>query len=415
MNIKNFRFCMICLVGLFLLLSLCTYQTFAEEKGAIKIGILLPLSGIYTQFGKDMVSGCEAYAEKVGYKMGGRKIEFLIEDSEGVPATALIKVKRLKEMNNIQIMIGPNMANETYALLPYINSKSLPTIVTGSADDVTQSKRSKYCIRGVQGPSQGTHVLGDYAHKVLGYRKIAAVVPDYAFGWENMGGLQRTFEELGGKITQKFWFPMTTSDFSPYLTQISKDNDAVFACLGGKVAITLIRQYREYGLKDKIPLIGLGTFPDETILPQVGDDALGIISALQYSVALDTAANREFVKKYVERFGKRPTAPTENSYTIMQLIDHALTSLKGDVSDPEKVAKALRPGGVIEATRGPLRFDAYGGIDMNIYIRKVERVGGELQNTVIYTYPLVSQFWKYDPKEYLKQPVYTRDYSPRKP
>jgi branched-chain amino acid transport system substrate-binding protein len=267
----------------------------------------------------------------------------------------------------------------------------------------------------VQGPSQGTHVLGDYAHKVLGYRKIAAVVPDYAFGWENMGGLQRTFEELGGKITQKFWFPMTTSDFSPYLTQISKDNDAVFACLGGKVAITLIRQYREYGLKDKIPLIGLGTFPDETILPQVGDDALGIISALQYSVALDTAANREFVKKYVERFGKRPTAPTENSYTIMQLIDHALTSLKGDVSDPEKVAKALRPGGVIEATRGPLRFDAYGGIDMNIYIRKVERVGGELQNTVIYTYPLVSQFWKYDPKEYLKQPVYTRDYSPRKP
>lgn len=414
MSMKIFRFWMICLVGLFLIPWLITSQIFAEEKEPIKIGLILPLSGMYAQVGKDIMNGCEMFEEKKNYEVGGRKIKFLVEDSEGAPATALLKVQRLKELQNIQIMVGPNMANEIYAVQPYIESKKLPTIFTGAADDITQSKRGKYSIRGCFGPSQNTHAFADYLYKVLGYRKIAAIVPDYAFGYENMGGLQRSFEELGGKITQKFWFPLTTSDFSPYLAQISRDNDATFTCLGGKVAITLNRQYREYGLKDKIALIGAGPMTDETILSTMGEDVLGVITAFPYSPALDTEASREFVKNYKARFGRAASGFAEIGYTIMQLLDHALNSLKGDASDPDKVVKALKSI-EIKSVRGPLRSDPYGSLDMNIYIRKVERVGGEFQNTVIHTYPLVSQFWHYDPKEYLKQPVYTRDYSPRRP
>ena len=414
MSIKILRFCVIGLVGLFLIVSPITPQTFAKEKEPIKIGVLLPTSGVYAQIGKDFLNGIEMYAEKIGYAVGGRKIELLVEDDENAPAPALLKARRLKEMKNIQILLGPVMTAAVYAVQPYTESKKLPVITFSTADDITQRKRGKYYVRATFSSSQATHPFGEYCYKVLGYRKIAVLGPDYAFGWEVAGGLQRTFEELGGKITQKFWFPLTTSDFSPYLAQISKDNDATFEMIGGKIAIMLTRQYREYGLKEKIPLIGLGQTTDESILTQLGDDALGNVTVMPYSPTLDTAANKEFVKKYSERFGKIPSDPAQSAYTIMQVVDRALTSLKGDVSNPDNILKALKSV-QIESVRGAVRFDAYGNLDQNILVRKVEKVGGELQNTVIHTFPLVSQFWKYDPKEFLKQPVYSRDYSPQKP
>ena len=253
MSIKILRFCVISLVGLFLIPLLITPQAFAKEKEPIKIGILLPISGVYAQLGKDFLNGIEMYAEKIGYAVGGRKIELVAEDSEGLPNTALLKVKRLKEMKNTEIVLGPVMTNEIYAIQPYTESKRLPVIAFGSADDITQRKRGKYMLRGAFSASQVSHAFGEYCYKVLGYRKIAVVGPDYAYGWEITGGLQRTFEGLGGKITQKLWFPITTSDFGPYLAQINKDNDATFHIIGGKIAIMLTRQYREYGLKGKDP------------------------------------------------------------------------------------------------------------------------------------------------------------------
>jgi branched-chain amino acid transport system substrate-binding protein len=414
MRTRILRFGIVCLVGSFLISSLITPRAFAKEAGSIKIGTLTPVSGVYAQLGKDILNGYELYAEKIGYTMAGRKIELLVEDSEGVPNTALLKVKRLKEMKDAQIVLGPTMTNEIYAIQPYTESKKLPVIAFGSADDITQRKRGRYMLRGVWSASQATHPFGEYCYKVLGYRKIAFVVPDYAFGWECAGGFQRTFEELGGKITQKFWFPITTSDFSAYIAQISKDNDATFQIMGGKVAIMLTRQYREYGLKEKIPVIGLGQITDESILSSLGDDALGNITVMDYSPALDTPASKEFVKKYRERFGKIPSAIAQDAYTIMQLVDYAMTSLKGNVSNPDNIVKALKSIQV-DSVHGPVKYDAYGNLDQNMLIRKVEKVGGELQNTVIHTYPLVSQFWKYDPKEFLKQPVYSRDYPPSKP
>jgi branched-chain amino acid transport system substrate-binding protein len=415
MRTRILRFGIVCLVGSFLISSLIIPRAFAKEQEPIKIGVLLPISGVYAQLGKDFLNGIEMYAEKMGYTSGGRKIELLVEDSEALPNTALLKVKRLKEMKNSAIVLGPVMTNEIYAVQPYTESKKLPVIAFGSADDITQRKRGKYMLRGGFTSSQATHPFGEYCYKVLGYRKIAVLGPDYAFGWEVTGGMQKTFEELGGKITQKLWFPITSADFSPYLAQLSKDNDATFQILGGKVAIMLTRQYREYGLKEKIPLIGMGQTTDESILSELGEDALGAITVFSYSAALDTPANKAFVKKYSDRFGKIASTPAEMGYVVMQLVDQALISLKGNVNNPDNIVKALKSIQVVDSPQGPFKFDAYGNLDLNIYIRKVEKVEGKLQNTVIYTYPMVSQFWKYDPKEFLKDPAYSRDYPPRKP
>jgi len=404
------------LFGLLSILLMVQPLAFAQEERPIKIGFLAALSGVFAQVGKDMVDGSNLYLEEVGSKMGGRKVELLVEDDEGTPAAALTKARKLVELNKVDLLTGEALAAAGYSLQPYVDSKRMPTLFpVVASDDLTQRKRSKWIIRIGWNSSQPSHPFGEYAYKILGYRKIAAIGMDYAFGWEVLGGFQRTFEESGGKIIQKIWCPLTTQDFSPYLAQINREADAVLAMFAGRLCIVFLRQYQEYGLKGKIPLIGGGTLTDESVLPSMGDEALGVITALHYSAAVDTPINREFVKKYREKYGKVPSYYSEACDTAMRWIDQAMDSWKGEVGNPARLMKALQSVQLKESLRGPMKLDAYGNPIQNIYIRKVERVGGELQNSVIYTYPEVSQFWKYKPEEFLKNPVYSRDYPPLKP
>lgn len=410
------RISKILIVGFASLCLVIPGLAFAQKKEPLKIGFLASVSGTFAQIGKDMIDGANLYLEETGGTIADRKVELLIEDTEAVAATSLNKARKLVELNQIHILTGENFAASGYALQPYVDSKRIPTLFpVVASDDLTQRKRGKWIVRAGWNASQSTHPFGEYAYKVLGYRKVAGIGMDYAFGWELMGGFQRTFEESGGKVIQKIWAPLTTADFSPYLTQINRESDAVLALLAGKLCVTFVKQYQEYGLRGKIPLIGSGTLTDESVLPAMGDEALGIITPLHYSPAIETSINKEFVKKYRSKFSKVPSYYAEACYTGMRWIDQAVTSLKGDVSKPDRVLSALQAVNLKETPRGPIRVDAYGNPIQNIYIRKIERVGGELQNTVIYTYPEVSQFWKYKPEEFLKLPVYSRDYSPGKP
>jgi len=381
----------------------------------IKIGLISTLSGTYAQPGNDSLNGAIYYLEKIGYTMAGRKVELTSEDEEAFPSTALAKARKLVELNKVHVLVGPLLTNCAYAVQPYQEAKKVPGLIIASADDLTQRKRGKWSIRLCFSSSQPMQPFGEYAYKVLGLRKVAVLAADYAFGWEVVGGFHKTFEEAGGKIVQKIWFPITTADFSPYLTQLRRDADAMFSQMGGKSAVVLNKQFQDYGLKEKMASIGLMQVTDESILPTMGDEAVGMITAGNYSGALDNRLNKEFVSGYKQRFGKIPSLFSEFHYDCMNAIHQAVNSLKGDVSNPEKLMNALKSVELKETPRGPLKLDAYGNVVQNIYIRKTERVGGELQNTVIYTYPEVSQFWKYKPEEFLKQPVYSRDYPPLKP
>jgi branched-chain amino acid transport system substrate-binding protein len=403
------------LTGLFCASCLIPCSAPAQEKTPIKIGLIAAATGVFAQLGTDVVNGANLYLDEVEKQFAGRKVELLTEDNESNPSVALTKAKKLVEFNKIDILTGEHMANAGYALQPYIDSKKIPTVFpVVPSDDLTQRKRGKWLVRTGYSTSQISHPFGDYAYKTMGFRKVSVVALDYAFGWETVGGFQRTFEEAGGKIIQKLWVPVTIQDFSPYLAQISRDADAVFALLAGRTCIVFLKQYAEYGLKDKLPLIGGGTLTDESVLPSMGDEALGVITALHYSAAIDTPSNKDFVRRYMAKTGRLPSYYSEASYTAMRWIDCAVTSLKGDVSKPDRVLKALQMVDLKETPRGPLKMDSYGNPIENIYIRKVERVGGALQNKVIHTFPAVSQFWNYDPKEYLKLPAYSRDYPPLK-
>ncbi|MDR7597772.1 MAG: ABC transporter substrate-binding protein, partial [Armatimonadota bacterium] len=180
----------------------------------------------------------------------------------------------------------------------------------------------------------------------------------------------------------------------------------------GADALRFLAQYRDFGLKGRIPLIGGGTLTDEHVLYQMGDEALDIVTPLHYSAALNTPENRAFASAYARKFQRPPSYYSENSYTAARLVYEALVQLRGNVEDKEALLSALRRVRVADAPRGPISMDAYGNPIQNVYIRRVERRGGILQNTVIYTYERVSQFWKYDPQEFLRQPVYSRDFPP---
>lgn len=385
------------------------------QSGPIKIGFLAPLTGPFAQIGKDMVNGNQLYLNEVGGQVAGRKIEVVVEDDEGNPATALNKSRKLVDQDKVAIVTGGMLANVGYALQPYIDGQKLPaTFPVIAADDLTQRKPAKWIVRTGWSTSQPMHPFADWVLKNTKYRKIAAIGMDYAFGYEIIGGFQQVFEEGGGQIVQRIWAPLNTNDFAPFLAQIRRDSDAVLALFTGRLALQFLKQYQEAGLKDKLPLLGGGTITDETVLPQMGDEAIGVITALHYSQALDNPTNQKFNKAFEASAGKIASYYSEATYTNARWIVEAIKAVNGKVEDRDAFLAALRRVDLKESARGPLKVDDFGNPIQNIYIRKVERVGGKLQNTVIATYPAVSQFWKYKPDEYMKRPLYSRDYPPCK-
>jgi branched-chain amino acid transport system substrate-binding protein len=277
-----------------------------------------------------------------------------------------------------------------------------------SADDLTQRRRSRWIVRTGYSGSQPNHAFGEYAYHTLKLKKVATIALDYAFGWESVGGFQRTFEAEGGAVVQKIWCPVSVHDFAPYLAQISRDVDAVYALFLGRSALQFMRQYQEFGLKQRVRLIGAGTTTDEHVLPFMGDEALGVVTALHYTAALETPANRTFVAAYRARYHRVPSYYSESMYTGAKWLVNAVEAVHGNVEDSAALVDALRHVKLADAPRGPVELDDYGNPIENVYIRKVERVNGQLQNTVIETMPRVSQFWKYNPADYLKQPLYSR-------
>ena len=380
-----------------------------SARSPIKIGFIVPLSGPYAQNGRDILNGFLLLLDEIGYRAGGRQIQLIVEDDEAIPAVTLTKARKLVESDQVHLMAGTLLSSSGYALAPYIDAQQIPMVYpVVSADDLTQRRRSGWIIRTGWTGSQPNHAFGEYAYRTLGYRRIASIALDYAFGWESIGGFERTFAAEGGQIVQKMWTPVSVHDFAPYLAQISRDVDAVYALFLGRAALQFMRQYSEYGLKNRIPLIGSGTTTDEHVLPFMGDEALGVVTSLHYSAALATPENQKFAAAYRTRYRKIPSYYAESMYTGGKWVAAAIDALGGDVEDRTRLLHALRAAKPTGLPRGPVELDGYGSPIQNIYVRRVERVNGQLQNTVIATLPRVSQFWKYNPAEYLRQPLYSR-------
>ncbi|MBV9557384.1 MAG: ABC transporter substrate-binding protein, partial [Pseudolabrys sp.] len=335
----------------------------AEE---LRIGFLAPLTGGLAQTGIDMRDGFQLYLDEHGNKLGGMDVKMTVEDEQGKGDVAVTKAKKLVLQDKVHMLIGGVLASTGYALAPVsTETKTLYIPSVPAADDLTQRqlKDFPYLIRTSWSSSQPHHALGQYACD-QGIKTVVTIAADYAFGYESVGGFQKTFEDCGGKIVQKIWPPLGAKDFGPFIPTIKPDADAVFSLMVGPMPSQFIKQLRSSGYKK--PVFGGGTSYDEFVLPFMGDETIGDVSALHYSAALETPANEKFVKAYRAKFGKVPSYYSENNYTTAQLIDLTIQKLGGKFTTPEEFIKVMQ-GLKFDAVRGPISFDENRNPVQNIY------------------------------------------------
>jgi branched-chain amino acid transport system substrate-binding protein len=233
------------------------------------------------------------------------------------------------------------LGTAAYALAPISTQEKtlfIGTITTG--DDIAQRQSDKfpYTVFSTWVSSQPTHALGQWACE-QGYKRVSAVGTDYAFGYEQVGGFQKAFEDCGGKVVQKMWVPFGTKDFGPYIPGIKSDIDAIFALMVGPMALQFPKQLRASG--NKTIILGGSTNYDEFALPFMGDEVIADVSAHIYSAALQTPANEAFVKKYRAKYGKVPSYYSEANYATAMWIDQTLAKFKGKYPGPSEFIKAM--------------------------------------------------------------------------
>lgn len=380
------------------------------DIGPIRVGFLTVKTGPLASGGIQMEEGLTLYLQERNRTLGGRQVEVFTADTGGVPAVTKSKAQELVERNKVHCFIGPLAAFEALAIDDYIRETQTPTMSVAAAEDMTQRKPNPWFVRATSSSSQCASPMADFAAKELKYTHMATIADDIAYGHEMCAGFQHVFEDAGGRIVQKLWPPLNTPDYAAYIAQLKTDVDGIFLGFAGSNGLKFVKQYREYARPS--PLLGGMTAIDESLLQQMGDDALGILSTCWYSADLDTPTNKKFVAAMQRAYKVDPGFYAAATYTNGAVLEAAVRAVGGKVEDKNAFMAALRTNKVPDTVRGPVAFDTYGNVVGNVYIRKVVRKGGKLVNAVVRSYPDVSQFWTYDPKAFLKNPVYSRDYPP---
>jgi branched-chain amino acid transport system substrate-binding protein len=377
------------------------------QSGPMKIGFLTVKTGPLASGGIQMEQGLTLYLKERNNVLAGRPVQLFTGDSAGAPAVARTKMQEFVEKENIACLIGPLATAEALAIDDYIRDKQIPTLSVAAAEDMTQRKANPWFCRATSSSAQCSYPMGDFAAKELKFKRAAMIADDLAYGHELNAGFQRAFEDAGGKVVQKLWPPLNAPDYGSYIAQIKSNVDCLFIGFAGSNGFKFLKQYREYG--GKLPILGGMTAIDESLLQQMGDDGLGCYSTCFYSAQIDTPTNKKFVDGMQRDYKVDPGMYASSTYTNGAVLEAALKTINAKIEDKQALIKALRENKVEDTARGPVRFDKYGNVVGNIYIRRVEKKGGRYVNAVVKTYPDVSQFWTYNSDEFLKNPVYNRE------
>ena len=389
-----------------------TQRLFAQNNESIRVGLLAAKTGPLASGGIDMDLALTMFLKERENVLAGRKVELIVADTAGVPATARTKAQELIEKNNVHCIIGPLAAFEALAIADYLAEKEMPTLGVSAAEDMTQRHPSPWYVRLTSTSAQCAYPLAEYAAKELKYKKVVTIADDFAYGHEMCAGFQRSFEDNGGKIIQKIFTPLATPDYGSYVAQV-KSADAIFLGTAGSNGFRFLRQFIEYGLKDKMAVIGGMTALDESVLRNMGDEALGILTTSWYSAELDNPLNKIFAPAFRKRFKYDPGYYAASTYLSGEVLEAALTTTRGQVADKQALMAAIHNCNA-QTIRGQIKFDEFGNVIGNVYIRQVNKNDGRLVNSVVKSYPDVTQFWTYDKTAFLQNPVYSRDYPPAK-
>ncbi|MFI0444478.1 ABC transporter substrate-binding protein [Actinomadura sp. 6N118] len=349
----------------------------------VKVGLLVPLSGVYAPLGEDMRNGFQLYLDQHGGKLGGRTVKLVTADEGEGPQTGVPAAQKLVTQDQVTTVVGVVNSATVLGMRDFFHESKKPLLVANAgADAITGARKSEYIWRTSFSNGKVSGALGpEVAKDVKG--KVYLIAPDYAAGREMVAGFRKAFEAAGGKVAGEKYTPFgKTQDFQPYLSTIrASDAKAVYTFYSGAEAVSFVKQYKQFGLAGKTPLYGPGFLTEGGVLAAQGQTAVGVKTSLHYSTELDNPRNKEFVDGYRKKFNEPPTVFAVQAYDAAAVLDKALAKASG--TGGEELVKALGGVGPIDSPRGQWSFDADHNVQQKFYLREVKSSGGTFVNAVI--------------------------------
>lgn len=361
-----------------LLLGTVMSPALAQEK--IKLGVIVTLSGPGAALGQQVRDGFALAVKDLGGKMSGRDVEVVVVDDELKPDAAVTKVKGLLERDKVDFVVGPIFSNILQAIhRPVTESKTF--LISPNAGPSTFAGKDCNPFFYV------TSYQNDQVHEILGkvaqdrgYKRMYLMVPNYQAGKDSVAGFKLDYK---GEIVEESYMPLNTLDFQPELSKISAQKpDALFTFMPGGLGVNLVKQYKQAGLADSIPVLSAFTV-DESTLPAQQDAAVGMFGGANWAPNLDNPQNKKFVAAYEAAYNGVPGTYAFQAYDAAMLIDSAIKSVKGDLSNKEAVAAALKKAD-FTSLRGSFKFNTNGYPIQDFYLTKVaKRPDGKFQTEIV--------------------------------
>lgn len=356
--------------------------TMAQQQ-PVKIGLLMPFTGQFTDTAAQMDSGVKLYIKQHGDVVAGRKIELISRDTAGTPDAAKRLAQELIVRDNVDILAGFSLTTEALPVADLSAEAKKFMVVMNAATSIITTK-SPYIARVSLTLPQNCEALGTWAFKA-GVRKVYTMVSDYAPGLDAESSFQRAFKTAGGEIVGAVRMPVTTMDFSPFVQRVKDlDPEAIFVFIpGGSQPAALAKALVERGLDPKkIKVMGQGEITEESALAGMGDAALGIVTTFHYDYNHPSRINADFVKAFNAEFKRNPDFFSVGGYDGMHLIYEALKKSGGKTDGDSLIAAAK--GEKWESPRGPISIDPETrDVIQTVYVRRVEKVDGRLRNVEI--------------------------------
>jgi len=361
----------------------------ATAQETVKIGLILPMSGQQASTGKQISAAVRLYQEQHGTTVAGKKIEVILKDDGAVPDNTKRIAQELIVNDKVNFIAGFGVTPAALAAAPLATQAKIPEIVMAAGTSII-TERSPYIARTSFTLPQSSVIIADWAAK-NGIKKVVTLVSDYAPGVDAQNSFKERFTAAGGQVLEELKTPLAAPDFAPFLQRAADAKpDAIFVFVPSGQGGNFVKQYIERGLdKAGIKLIGPGDVTDDDLLNNMGDAVLGTVTAHLYSAAHPSAMNKAFVAAFKKaNSGMRPNFMAVGGYDGMHLIYEALKKTKGN-TDGDALIEAMK-GMKWESPRGPISIDPETrDIVQNIYVRRVQKVDGELYNVEFATFEAV--------------------------
>jgi branched-chain amino acid transport system substrate-binding protein len=360
----------------------------AQTRTPIRLGNLNSFTGAIAYAAENNLNGMNLYFDSVGGTIGGRKVEIIREDDQFNPQVGLQKAKKLVESDKVDMIVGVQASNVALAVLNYAKQQKAFYVVSGAGTDAITWDRYPYLFRTSISAYQLSTPMAGWVYDNYG-KEIVTTASDYAGGRDVIAQFKGPYLIKGGKVLREIWAPLGTADFSPYLVDIKSINPPVtYDFMPGADAVRFIQQYHEFGLKEKIPLIGF-TIIDSLMLNALGKAAPGVISATTYTDTVDNPESRKFVADYQARYKALPDIFSDYGYVAARFLDEALKMTDGDTSNKDRLVEAMSKV-KFNAPRGPYRIDpATHNPIQDIHVCQMIEVDGRNTSKVLHTFKAV--------------------------